>query len=92
MFRGQGGDTPTRSGGLPVLTTATHARSSFDARMLAAADRLFDEFDALPVATVFRAIGDARRLLRERDGIAVPEEVEKSARCELARIATPTQR
>lgn len=48
--------------------------------MLAAADRLFVEFDALPVLTVMRAITRARNELRDREGTASPDAVETSAR------------
>jgi hypothetical protein len=54
--------------------------------MLAAADRLFAEFDELPVATVFRAIRTARSELREHGDVALPEEVELRARERLAHL------
>jgi hypothetical protein len=73
-----------------MTLTATHnAARPVEARMLAAADRLFIEFDDLPVIDVFRAIGGARRDLRTEDGMAIPEQVERLAREQLvARRAT----
>jgi hypothetical protein len=58
---------------------------SYEARMLAMADRLFTEFDALPVGTVFRAIGAARAEVREQgEALPSPERVEALARLRLA--------
>jgi hypothetical protein len=48
--------------------------------MLAAADRLFAEFEALSVLTVTHAIARARNELRDSGGVATPEAVEASAR------------
>jgi hypothetical protein len=48
--------------------------------MLAMADRLFSEFDELPVKEVFEAISSARRGLRLRRVAATPEAVEALAR------------
>lgn len=62
---------------------ATRASRSYEARMLAMADRLFEEFDQLPVMDVIRAIGAARTELREADGVALPEQVERLARRQL---------
>ena len=69
-----------------MLTPTTHRTSSYEARMLAAADRLFADFDELPVATVFRAIRTARSELREHGDVALPEEVELRARERLAHL------
>lgn len=63
-----------------MLHTTSRATRSIDVRMLAAADRLFNEFEDLPVRTVFRAIGDARATVRESDGVATPEAIERLAR------------
>jgi hypothetical protein len=52
-----------------------------DARLLAMADRLFSEFEELPVRTVFQAIGAARMELRERqEGVPTAEDIEALAR------------
>lgn len=49
--------------------------------MLGMADRLFTEFDALPIVTVCRAIGAARSELRAQAGTAAtPEQIEAVAR------------
>ncbi len=66
-----------------MLRTAQRAHRSYEARMLAAADRLFAEFDTLPVMTVIRAIGSARSSLRADDALATPEAVEAIAREQL---------
>lgn len=67
-----------------MLTPTKHRTSSYEARMLAAADRLFAEFEELPVATVFGAIRNARSELRENGDATVPEEIEQRARQRLA--------
>ncbi len=55
--------------------------TSREARLLAMAERLFHEFEHLPVRTVFQAIGGARLELREaRQGAPSPEEIEVLAR------------
>lgn len=73
-----------------MLTPTTHRTSSYEARMLAAADRLFAEFEQLPVATVFRAICSARSELREHGDAAVPEEIEQRARRQLTSVCGPS--
>jgi hypothetical protein len=61
-----------------------------EARLLAMADRLFHEFEELPVRTVFQAIGAARTDLRERaTGIATPEDIEMLARSRLRALSPP---
>lgn len=62
-----------------------HRRPSWEARMLAAADRLFAEFDTLPVRTVFDTIGTAHAVLRAQSRIAAaaPEQIETLARQQL---------
>ena len=67
---------------MPLATRS--APRTFESRMLAMADRLFSEFDDLPVIDVFRAIGRARAELRDSDGVAVPEHVERAARYRLS--------
>jgi hypothetical protein len=59
--------------------------ASYEAQMLAAADRLFAEFDALSVMAVTHAIALARQGLREEGWVATPEAVEASARVLLLR-------
>jgi hypothetical protein len=45
------------------------------------ADRLFHEFEHLPVGTVFKAVCAARLELREaRQGVPAPEDIELLAR------------
>ncbi len=75
-------------------THPTAAVASREARLLAMADRLFHEFEHLPVRTVFQAVGAARLELREaRQGVPVPEEIELLARQKLLaeswRLARP---
>jgi hypothetical protein len=63
-----------------------------EARLLAMADRLFHDFEELPVRTVFQAIGAARTELRERTtGVATPEDIEMLARRRL-RALSPSGR
>lgn len=69
-----------------------NATRSFETRMLTMADRLFSEFDDLPVIDVFRAIGTARADLRDSDGVAVPEQVERLARGRLEERRTEVER
>ncbi|HVN13619.1 MAG TPA: hypothetical protein VMT69_16110 [Kineosporiaceae bacterium] len=60
--------------------SGNHTRTT-EARLLAMADRLFTEYQELPVRTVFQAIGAARMELRERSGgVASPEDIEALAR------------
>lgn len=59
------------------------ARSA-EARLLAMADRLFRDYEELPVRTVFKAIGAARVELRERrQGTPTAEQIEQLARSHL---------
>ena len=62
-------------------TQAGTAATSREARLLAMADRLFHEFEHLPVRTVFQAIGGARLELRDaHPGVPTPEQIEGLAR------------
>ena len=67
------------------MSLATPARRmSYRVRMLAMADRLFTEFDNLPVKTVLRAITSAHRDVREHnEGVPSPAQIEAVARDEL---------
>ena len=57
------------------------AVTSREAQLLAMADRLFHEFEHLPVRTVFQAIGGARLELRDaHQGVPTPGDIEKLAR------------
>jgi hypothetical protein len=59
-----------------------------EARMLAMATRLFNDFEELPVRTVFQAIGAARMELRERQqGVPTADEIEAIARPRLEEVA-----
>ena len=63
-----------------MVTKHVGARTA-DAKLLAMADRLFSDFEELPVRTVFQAIGAARMELRERqEGIPSAEQIEALAR------------
>lgn len=64
---------------------ARPAPRSFEAQMLAAADRLFAEFEELPVLTVVRAVNGARTELRERGAAPSPPAIEAAARQRLLR-------
>ncbi len=69
-----------------MLAPAHPRHSPWANRMLAMADRLFTEFDALPVRTVFDAIAASRAALREETGVPPsPEQVEALAREQLLR-------
>jgi hypothetical protein len=63
-----------------------------DAKLLAMADRLFSDYEKLPVSTVFQAIGGARTELRERrTGAPTAEDIEVLARCRLdAALTAPS--
>lgn len=63
-----------------MLRTASQGPTTHDARMLAAADRLFEEFDRVPILTVVRAMAEARSVLRDRGDVPRPDEVESMAR------------
>jgi hypothetical protein len=73
-----------------VLSRRT-AADTYDARMLAAADRLFREFEDVPVISVVRALGAARATLRDTGQPVTPEAVEALARVRLS-LPTQTQR
>jgi hypothetical protein len=71
-----------------VLSRRT-AADTHDARMLAAADRLFREFEDVPVITVIPALGAARATLRDTGQPVTPEAVESLARIRLAAPGQP---
>jgi hypothetical protein len=74
-------------------TQATVAAATRDARLLAMADRLFHEFEHLPVRTVFKAVRAARLELREaRQGVPAPEDIELLARQRLLAESWRTRR
>ena len=56
------------------MLRAKRPGSSYDKRMLDAADRLFLEFEALPVRSVFVAIQQARQALRDAGAVLPPPE------------------
>ena len=60
--------------------------------MLAMADRLFNDFDNLPVKEVFDAISSARRRLRLEQSPATPEAIERLARGRLHGVAAADHR
>jgi hypothetical protein len=49
-----------------MITTTRRGPTSYEAHLLAMADRLFADFDTLPVRDVLHAIGNARSELRDR--------------------------
>lgn len=60
---------------------------------MAVADRLFEEFDELPVLAVIRAMIDARRELTGRpDGMANPDDVHRVARAGLLAATLDAER
>jgi hypothetical protein len=64
-----------------MLATASRRITSYDAQMLAMADRLFDDYSGVPIRAVFRAVGAARSTLREAGEVRpAPEVVERLAR------------
>ena len=63
-----------------MMRTAQRKNRPVEARLLTMADRLFDEFDELPVRDVFDAISNARRTLRLQTSPATPEAIEELAR------------
>lgn len=69
-----------------MLATAQRRKKPLESRLLAMADRLFDEFDGLPVKAVFDAISDARRALRLQNVPASPETIEELARRRLVSL------
>jgi hypothetical protein len=79
----RGGEDRARRGRVRrrAMMTKREGTRTAEARLLAMADRLFHDFEELPVRTVFQAIGAARTELRERNGgIASPEDIEALAR------------
>jgi hypothetical protein len=68
-----------------MLATAQRTAGPVESRLLAMADRLFDDFDELPVKAVFEAISGARRTLRLQQSPATPEEIDRLARSRLNR-------
>lgn len=54
-----------------------------DTQMLAAAERLFQDFQDVPIITVIRALGAARAELRDADEPVTPLAVEILARVRL---------
>jgi hypothetical protein len=69
-----------------MLATAQRKNRPAESRMLAMADRLFNDFDELPVKAVFDAISAARSTLRLERRPATPEAVELLARVQLRAI------
>lgn len=63
-----------------MLQRAPAATRSYETQMLAAADRLFAEFDRLPVMTVVRSINGARSHLRALGVVPSPLAIEAAAR------------
>lgn len=66
-----------------MLAAAKCKNPTVEARLLAMADGLFSDFDALPVKVVFDAINSARRALRLQRLAASPEAIEDLARARL---------
>ncbi len=63
-----------------MLGTAEESRTAWADSELATVDRLFTEFDRLPVRTVSDVIGDARPTLRDdTPNLRLPEQVETGA-------------
>jgi hypothetical protein len=54
-----------------------------ESRLLTMADRLFTDFEELPVKAVFDAITSARSVLRVQQRPATPEAIERMARGQL---------
>ena len=71
-----------------MLAKAQRRNSPVEARMLAMADRLFSDFDELPVKAVFEAINSARSMLRIQQAPATPEAIEPLARGRLRAART----
>jgi hypothetical protein len=73
------------STGVVPPTPRDRRRRAYNARMLAVADRLFADFDQLPVRTVLTAIATAiRDLARTDTGVPAPDRVELLARTALS--------
>ena len=69
-----------------MLAIAQRKNRPVESRLLAMADRLFTDFDQLPVKAVFDAISSARRTLRLQQSPATPEAIERIARARLRLI------
>lgn len=69
-----------------MLATVQRTNRSLESRLLAMADRLFEDFDDLPVKVVFDAISSARRTLRLQSSPATPEAIERLARGRLGSL------
>lgn len=67
-----------------MLVSAQRRNRPVESRLLDMADRLFEEFDYLPVKVVFDAISAARRTLRLQGAPATPEAIERLARGQLS--------
>lgn len=63
-----------------MLASAPRKNGPVETRLLAMADRLFTEFDELPVKAVFEAISSARSILRLQHTPATPDAIERLAR------------
>ncbi len=69
------------------MRSSRQRHPSYDARMLAVADELLEEFEQLPLLTVVRAINSARGALASPAGDPpAPETVSAVAREELAAL------
>lgn len=69
-----------------MLAKVQRPKRAAESRLLAMADRVFDDFDYLPVKVVFDALSAARRTLRLQDTPATPEQIERLARARLTII------
>jgi len=74
-----------------MASPKTRTDTPYNARMLAMADRLFRDFDHLPVGRVFTAIATAHATVKERHRSPTPDpnQVEQLARDQLRRKPTP---
>ncbi len=69
-----------------MLMNAQGKATPVESRLLAMADRLFQDFDQLPVKAVFEAISGARSTLRLQRSPATPEAIDRMARARLDRM------
>ena len=76
---------------MAMAVPETRQATPYNARMLAMADRLFTEFDHLPVRSVFHAIAAARATVKEQRSSPAPDpdQVERLAREQLRRKHSP---
>jgi hypothetical protein len=75
-----------------TYASRTRRTTPYDARMFAVADKLFDDYDALSVEQVFRAIASARTRLRDQGlRLPSPEDVGALARADLNRSTCAAQ-